>query len=110
MALESEDFTNSTWSSNPSVMLNTAKVLEWPLGLCLFPSGFIIVPIFIPVWPVLSLRSCVLYLQNARLTNAPRAICGGHEATWTDTEIASHGVGTVAGFTDPRNHAALIDV
>lgn len=110
MALESEDVTNSTWSSNPSVMLNTAKVLEWPFRLCLFPNGFIIATIFIPVWPVLSSRSCILYLQIARLTNAPRAICGGYEATRTDTEIASHGVGTVAGFTDPRNHAAFIDV
>lgn len=38
MAPESKDFTDSTWSSNPSVMLNTAKALEWTFGLCLFPK------------------------------------------------------------------------
>lgn len=39
MSPESEDFTNGTWSSDPSVMLNTEKALEWPFGLCLFPNG-----------------------------------------------------------------------
>lgn len=59
---------------------------------------------------------CTATVHQARetracsLIDAPRAICGGYVSTRTHTKIASHGVGAFAGFTYPRNDAALIDV
>lgn len=93
---------DSFWHSSPCKAHLGLSISQTTLWAILPLVGY-----WLPSSPERSSRRC---LPGTRLTDAPRAICGGYVSTWTHTKIASHGVGAFTRVTYPGNDAALIHV